>query len=58
MERVTLDPSDPFRAVRVASRYERDEPVEFVDRNMHAIAAAKCVQAAQAEGTRLILLLL
>jgi hypothetical protein len=58
MERVPLDASDPLRAVRVALRYERDEPVEFVDRNMHAIAAAKCVQAALAEGTRSIFLLL
>lgn len=58
MERVPLDASDPLRALRVALRYERDEPVEFVDRNMHAIAAAKCVQAALAEGTRSIFLLL
>ncbi|KUL81299.1 hypothetical protein ZTR_09029, partial [Talaromyces verruculosus] len=58
MERVLLDASDPLRAVRVALRYERDEPVEFVDRNMHAIAASKCVQAALAEGTRSIFLLL
>uniref|UniRef100_A0A093VHN0 Calponin likey domain-containing protein n=1 Tax=Talaromyces marneffei PM1 TaxID=1077442 RepID=A0A093VHN0_TALMA len=58
MERVTLDPSDPLRAERVALRYERDEPVEFVDRSMHAVAAAKCVQVAQAEGSRSIFLLL
>ncbi|EED23183.1 conserved hypothetical protein [Talaromyces stipitatus ATCC 10500] len=57
MERVTLEESDPLRAVRVALRYERDEPVEFVDRNMHAIAAAKCVEVALEEGTRSIFLL-
>ena len=58
IERVALDPSDPLRAVRAALRYEQHEPVEFVDKNMHGIAAAKCVQVAQAEGTRSIFMLL
>lgn len=51
IERVTLDPADPFHVERVASRYEQTEHAEFYDKNMHKIAAPQCLRVAQAEGT-------
>jgi hypothetical protein len=57
IERVPLDPHDPFHVERVANRYEQVERAEFYDKSMHKIAVPQCLQVAQDEGTYSVLMM-
>ncbi len=57
VERIEVDPDDPFHIERKAKRYEEFENAEFYDKNMRKIAAADCFRAAQEEGTNSIFML-
>lgn len=54
IQRVVIDPSDPFAVTRVAKRYERDHNATFRNQAMRNITAAQCLRAAQHDGSNSI----
>jgi hypothetical protein len=57
VERIKVDPNNPFHIERKAKRYEELEQAEFYDKNMHNITTADCFRAAQEEGTNSIFMI-
>jgi hypothetical protein len=58
MERLAVDPSDPFHTEQVAIRYVRDHGISFYDKKLGNIALRQCFRAAIEDGTNTVFIAL